>query len=132
MKINKKYGYVIMAIRHQKEVVIEESGEPFPADCTQRENEEVFNKLRKKILAHELEPKYLLFDFKLETSDGRREKIAFINWCSDNCSINKKMVQASTAEALKKLFQGVSAHIQANDADELEYREIAKEVGRKK
>ena len=52
--------------------------------------------------------------------------------CSDNCSINKKMVQASTAEALKKLFQGVSAHIQANDADELEYREIAKEVGRKK
>ena len=80
MKINKKYGYVIMAIRHQKEVVIEESGEPFPADCTQRENEEVFNKLRKKILAHELEPKYLLFDFKLETSDGRREKIAFINW----------------------------------------------------
>jgi len=42
------------------------------------------------------------------------------------------MVQASTAEALKKLFQGVSAHIQANDADELEYREIAKELGRKK
>lgn len=42
------------------------------------------------------------------------------------------MVQASTADALKKLFQGIGAHIQANDAEELEYHEIAKEFGRKK
>ena len=42
------------------------------------------------------------------------------------------MVQSSTADALKKVLQGVSAHIQANDADELEYNEIAREVTRKK
>lgn len=80
MKLNKKYGYVIMSIKDKREVVIDETGAPFATDCTQRENEEVFNKLRKKILDREQEPKYLLFDFKLETRDGRREKIAFINW----------------------------------------------------
>lgn len=42
------------------------------------------------------------------------------------------MVQSSTGDALKKILQGVSAHIQANDADELEYNEIAREVARKK
>ena len=52
--------------------------------------------------------------------------------CSDNCLVDKKMVQSSTADALKKVLQGVSAHIQANDADELEYNEIAREVTRKK
>lgn len=52
--------------------------------------------------------------------------------CSDNCLVDKKMVQSSTADALKKVLQGVSAHIQANDADELEYNEIAREVARKK
>lgn len=80
MKIIRKYGYIVMSIRDKKEVVIDEVGKPFPPDCTQRENEEVFNRLRERILAEEQEPKYLLFDFKLETSDGRREKIAFINW----------------------------------------------------
>lgn len=80
MKISKKYGYMIMSIKDKKEVVIDEVGKPFPPDCTQRENEEVFNRLRERILAKEQEPKYLLFDFKLETRDGRREKIAFINW----------------------------------------------------
>ena len=69
-----------MSIRDKKEVVVDEIGDAFPADCTQRENEEMFNRLRKKILTQQEEPKYLLFDFKLETVDGRREKIAFINW----------------------------------------------------
>jgi len=42
------------------------------------------------------------------------------------------MVQSSTEDALKKVLQGVSMYIQANDADELEYNEIAREVARKK
>ena len=52
--------------------------------------------------------------------------------CSDNCLVDKKMVQSSTEDALKKVLQGVSMYIQANDADELEYNEIAREVARKK
>lgn len=75
MKISKKYGYMIMSIKDKKEVVIDRK-----AVSPGLQEEEVFNRLRERILAKEQEPKYLLFDFKLETSDGRREKIAFINW----------------------------------------------------
>ena len=42
------------------------------------------------------------------------------------------MIHSSTAKTLKDLFQGVSVNIQANDDDELDYNEIAKEVARKK
>lgn len=80
MQKDKKYGYIIMSIKDKKEVVVEESGDPFPANCTPSENEEVFNKVRDRLLASEDEPKFLLFDFKLETKDGRREKLVFINW----------------------------------------------------
>lgn len=80
MKLEKKYGYIIMSIKDKKEVVIEEIGDKFPKDCTPKENEEVYNKLKDRLVACEGEPKYLLFDFRIETKDGKREKLAFINW----------------------------------------------------
>ena len=80
MQINKKYGYIIMSIMDKKKVVVEEKGDPFSSTMTQAENEAVFNELKKRFLANELEPKFLLFDFKMDTKDGRREKIAFVNW----------------------------------------------------
>ena len=82
MQIKKNYGYLLMAInKEENEVVLEKAGDPFPTGCTPSENEEVFNELRKGLLENELEPKYLLFDFKIETKDGRKpEKLVFINW----------------------------------------------------
>lgn len=69
-----------MAIKDDKEVVVEEAGEPFPSGCTPSENEEKFNELKARFLQSEDEPKFLVFDFKMETKDGRREKLGFINW----------------------------------------------------
>ncbi len=80
MKLKKKYGYIIMSIKDKKEVVIEEIGDKFPEDCTPKENEEAYNKLKDRLVACEAEPKYVLFDFRIETKDGKREKLAFINW----------------------------------------------------
>ncbi|XP_078349760.1 uncharacterized protein LOC144634615 [Oculina patagonica] len=128
MKLKKKYGYIIMSIKDKKEVVIEEIGDKFPEDCTPKENEEAYNKLKDRLVACEAEPKYVLFDFRIETKDGKREKLAFINWCSDNCHISRKTLQGSTAEYLKKMFQGLSGSIQANDSDELSYTDIVKDL----
>ena len=80
LKANKEHGYVIMCIQGDKEVVVEEIGEPFPASMTQDENELAFKELTKKLLAKEDEPKFVLFDFKLHTDDGKREKVVFVNW----------------------------------------------------
>lgn len=48
--------------------------------------------------------------------------------CSDCCSVHKKTIQGSTTEDLKKLFQGLGASIQANDHDELDYKNIVKDL----
>lgn len=66
-----------MSVKDGKQVMIDELGEQ---NTPEDNNEETFNKMREKILAQEGEPKYILFDFMYETTDGKREKIAFINW----------------------------------------------------
>lgn len=76
MKLNHKHSFVIMSVKDGKQVAIDELGQNTPED----NNEETFNKMREKILAQEEEPKYILFDFMYETTEGKREKIAFINW----------------------------------------------------
>ena len=80
MKANKAHGFLIMFIKDEKEVVVEEAGEKFSSDMTQVENEEAFGKVRSKLLSAGQDPKYVVFDFKFETKDGRRDKLVFMNW----------------------------------------------------
>lgn len=70
MKISKKYGYMIMSIKDKKEVVIDEVGKPFPPDCTQRENEEVFNRLRER--SKNLSTYCLILSWKLVMAEEKR------------------------------------------------------------
>lgn len=128
MKLNKTYGYLILSIKDDKEVVVEETGEKFPPTMTPAENENVYKEVRKKLLENEAQPKFVLFDFKFETKDGKRQKLVFLNWCSDNANCTKKMLQGSTCESLKKNFTGLAGSIQANDHEELEYKEIMNTV----
>ena len=79
MKANKAHGYLIMCIKDEKEVVLEEAGEKFDKDMTQDENETAYKKVKTKLL-DEKDPKYVLFDFKFETREGQRDKLVFLNW----------------------------------------------------
>ena len=65
---------MIMSIKDKKEVVIDEVGKPFPPDCTQRENEEVFNRLRERILAKSknLSTYCLILSWKLVMAEEKR------------------------------------------------------------
>ena len=54
--------------------------------------------------------------------------LTFLLRCSDSYPVKKKMVQGATAEDLKKKFQGLGRSFQANDADELDYKEFVKEL----
>jgi len=80
MKANKTHGFLILVIKDEKEVVVEEAGEKFDKDMTQDENETAFEKVKKKLLEAEKDPKYVLFDFKFETREGNRDKLVFLNW----------------------------------------------------
>lgn len=80
MKADKTYGYLIMSIKDEKEVVVDEAGEKFDKNMTQDENEIAYEKLKSKLLEGDKDPKYVLFDFKFETREGRRDKLVFLNW----------------------------------------------------
>ena len=78
VKANHAHGFVIMSIKDLEELVLDEAGDKFPVDMTQAENEDAFEQVKRKLT--EEEPKYLVFDFLFETNEGRRDKLAFINW----------------------------------------------------
>ena len=78
MKANHAHGFVIMSIKDQEELVLDTAGDKFPVDMTQAENEDAFEQVKRNLT--EEEPKYLVFDFLFETNEGRRDKLAFINW----------------------------------------------------
>lgn len=65
-----------MSVKGEKQVEVDEVGKQNTAEDN---NEETFNKMKQKVM-DEQEPKYLVFDFVFETEDGKREKLAFINW----------------------------------------------------
>lgn len=66
--------------------------------------------------------RYAVFDFDYTLEDGgKRNKLCFIVWCPDAAKIKKKMIYASSKDALRKKLVGVHTEIQATDLDELDY-----------
>lgn len=126
MRVKHKYSFLIMSVKGDKQVEVDEVGNQ---NTDEDNNEETFNKMKRKVVDGE-EPKYIVFDFVFKTPDGKREKLVFINWCSDNCTIKKKMLQSSSEDAMKKAVSGVHLKIQANDSEDLDYQAILKELKR--
>lgn len=126
MRLKHKYSFLIMSVKGEKQVEVDEVGNQ---TTDEDNNEETFNKMKRKVVDGD-EPKYIVFDFVFKTPDGKRQKLVFINWCSDNCNIKKKMLQSSSEDAMKKAVNGVHAKIQANDSEDLDYQAILKDIKR--
>eukprot|EP00413_Alexandrium_margalefii_P022690 CAMPEP_0204571604 /NCGR_PEP_ID=MMETSP0661-20131031/38986_1 /ASSEMBLY_ACC=CAM_ASM_000606 /TAXON_ID=109239 /ORGANISM="Alexandrium margalefi, Strain AMGDE01CS-322" /LENGTH=138 /DNA_ID=CAMNT_0051579879 /DNA_START=19 /DNA_END=435 /DNA_ORIENTATION=+ len=68
--------------------------------------------------------RYGLFDVEYEKDGGKRNKLVFFTWCSDQCSIKEKMIYSSSKDALKKKFNGLGAEVQATSPDEIDFDEV--------
>merc|ERR1712232_194653 len=81
----------------------------------------------------EEEPRYALVDVDYETDDGRpQNKLTFVFWSPDDkCSVKDKMIYSSTKDTLKKKFVGIMKEVQANDASDLEWKQIVDLMNRK-
>lgn len=65
--------------------------------------------------------RYGLVDLDFKTDDGRpTSKLVFITWNPDTASIRNKMLYSGSKEALKTALNGVSIHVNATDASELD------------
>lgn len=68
----------------------------------------------------ENEPRFIVYDYHYETTDGRpADKVVLITWCPDTAPVRQKMKAASTKDAVKSAFGGISVDVQATDFSEL-------------
>ena len=81
LKTSHTVGYLVLAIKDNKAIVIEKEGEPFVPNTGEIEvNKKAYLDLIETITEKD-DPKYILFDFQhIKKDGGRREKIVFINW----------------------------------------------------
>jgi len=73
--------------------------------------------------------RYAAYDFDFEVEGGgKREKILFVLWSSDNAKTKSKMLYTSSKDAIKKKLNLMGSDIQATDAAEIDYNTVLDKV----
>ncbi|XP_066025694.1 cofilin/actin-depolymerizing factor homolog [Pocillopora verrucosa] len=126
IKLKKRHAYVVMMIKDKKKIVVETLGDKLPLNCSESRNEDIFNSMKKSFGN---EPRYILFDFCFtRPNHTTAQKLALISWCNDDVAIGKKMIYASSKDALKKCFTGLNIEFQCTDPTEFQHAELVKEM----
>ncbi|RMX43856.1 hypothetical protein pdam_00017849 [Pocillopora damicornis] len=126
IKLKKRHAYVVMMIKDKKKIVVETLGDKLPQNCSESRNEDIFNSMKKSFGN---EPRYILFDFCFtRPNHSTAQKLALISWCNDDVAIGKKMIYASSKDALKKSFTGLNIEFQCTDPTEFQHAELVKEM----
>ena len=117
VKLTHKYKYIIYRITEDlKEVAVEKMA------GKDRKYDDFIADLPKD------EARYAVYDLEYDTKDGKRTKLVFILWTPDNCNIKSKMLYSATKATMKNALVGISAEIQATDAQEISMEAIMEKV----
>jgi len=131
LKLGKSLKYIIYKLSDDnKAIVIEEASDNKDYDAFR---EQLINATSKsKSGAEGKGPRYAVYDFQynLSSGDGVRNKLTFIAWSPDEAGIGPKMIYASSKDALKRSLPGLAAEVQANDADDIEWETIVKNISK--
>ena len=129
LKLSKKYKYIIFKLSDDwKEIVIEESSDDSNWENFRQKLLDATSKSKSGAVGKG--PRYAVYDFEYNTTDGVRNKLAFIAWSPDDAGVQPKMIYASSKEALKRSLTGLATEYQANDGDDIEYDTIIKIVSK--
>jgi len=126
MKQKRKYKYCIYKLSdNMKEIVIDKVFDnPGCEDrpTTQSDYTPFWDYLQAVQMSQDC--RYACFDVRYVTSEGgHRNKLTFIVFCPDEANVKKKMLYASSKDALKNKLIGC-LEIQASDLDELVMPEV--------
>ena len=122
MKLKHDKRYVIYRINEeQTKIVIEEIGE----------KSKTYEQFKQSLFAKD-GPRYAVIDFEYRKADTGQiqDKLVFVFWCPDSSKIKLKMVYASSKDSLTKPLNGIAKVIQANDADDIDEKEIQAQLAR--
>eukprot|EP00731_Ephydatia_muelleri_P027838 Em0019g711a len=129
MKIRHSHKFAVFRIEKKKTIVLD-----FAADADETTDREGDKKRFQEAsaLLKTAEPRYVLYDFRFTTKEGRlMNKLAFIFWCPEDSKVGDKMLYAASKDAIKKSFTGLSSEFQANDRGDFDYTTYADEVEKK-
>merc|ERR1712135_273274 len=108
LQANQKYKFIIYRLSEDQTI------EKFAKDVTNETHWKTFYDYLQKI-QKEKDCRFATYDFRYLTSEGSsRNKIAFLLFCPEDAHVKKRMLYASSKDALKlKLGKGIKEDIQA-------------------
>jgi cofilin len=123
IKTGKKFRYVIYYIKNETTIEVEKTGERNAS----------YDDFLKDLMVEngaEKECRYGVFDFQHThhwqgTSETVLEKLIIVGWCPNDARAKKKMLYASTVDALKRSLDNHLQYIQATDYIEASYETVA-------
>lgn len=71
--------------------------------------------------------RYAVADVHFNISDGQRTEIVFISWAPETASVKRRMLSASSKDALKNTLVGCKYSVQACSYTDLELKGIVSE-----
>lgn len=126
MKSKRAFKYVTFALSSNMDMIVVdkkvEHTSGSEAVTTEEDYEEFYQHMKSVHEARDC--RYAVYDVQYQTSEGgRRGKLAFIHFCPDEASIKRKMLYASSKDALKEKLIG-TLEIQASDLEGVSLSEI--------
>jgi cofilin len=114
LKLGKKTKYVIFKLSDdRKEIVVDKKAPSDSGKSTEEMHEQFVADLP------ENDCRYAAYDFEYDSGEGKRNKIFFVYWASDNAGIKSKMTYSTSKDAIRKALNGIGAEMQATDFDEV-------------
>jgi len=130
LQANQKYQFIIYRLSEDKKSIElehceDQTIEKYAKDVTNETHWKTFYDYLQKI-QKEKDCRFATYDFRYETSEGSsRNKIAFLLFCPEDAHVKKRMLYASSKDALKlKLGKGIKEDIQAGDMDSVTLQEF--------
>ncbi|KAI0826831.1 recombinant Actophorin [Trametes gibbosa] len=120
LKLGKKSKYIVFTLSQSNtEIVVEKKGattatyDDFIADLPEEDC------------------RWAVYDFDYQTKDGgQRNKITFYSWSPDDAKVKRKMLFASSKDALRRSLVGIASEIQGTEFSEIAYDSVLDKVSR--
>lgn len=131
-KLKKIAGYLVLGFSDdlRKIVVLKEGVSKVPQNAPAAEKNKKWAEMVDALPDDDV--RYAITDIFYDTSEGSREEICFIAWAPDTATIKRKMLVASSKDALKHSLQGVRTHLQATCKSDLDLDMIIREKTKSK
>ena len=126
-KIKRNTGYLVLGFSDDKTkiVVLNEGVNNVPQNAPTAEKNQKWTEMLNALPEDDV--RYAVIDIFYDTNEGSRAEIYFIAWAPDSANIKRKMLCASSKDALKNALQGIRNNIQATCKADLDLAAIISE-----